>query len=159
MRANTKKMCLSGLFVALCVVLSTYVQVTIGASIRLDLGYAVVMVSSLSFGGLYGCTIAFLARVINDLIFSGTVSVWWAIGSATFAWGIGFVYIHFIINVRKTTQRLFLLALITIVSSVAAFIGIVPVLANLMVGANYGFMLGIGVIAAITDAVVALLIG
>ena len=157
--SKIKRLCLGGLFIAIILVLSSYLQIPLGGYIRLDLGYAVVMIASLLFGGIYGGIIAFLARILNDFIFSGYISIWWAIGSAFFGWGVGIMYKYFICRIKLKVAKISALAITTIVASFISFVGIVPILARIIIGVDYVFMLSIGVVAAITDAFVALCIG
>lgn len=157
MHKNLFKLCLSGLFISLIVVLSAYCQIPLGSSIRLDIGYAVVVIAAMYFGPLYGGGIAFLARVLNDFIFSGSVSFWWAIGSAFFGFAIGLVYILFK-RIKNEKLRAVAVAFAIAVISFISFAGIVPVVA-LTVGLNYSFMLGIGVLASVADALVGIVVG
>ena len=152
-----KKLCLACIFIALIIVLSAYCQVPLGTSIRLDVGYAVVVIAAMHLGAGYGCAIAFLARVLNDFIFSGSVSFWWAIGSAFFGLAIGLVY-ALAKKAESAKVRAAIMSAAIIVISFISFAGIVPVVAT-CVGLNYSFMLGIGILASVADAIVALVLG
>jgi len=145
--------------IALIVVLSSYVQIPLGAAIRLDLSYAVVMFVSLLFGGLYGGAVAFIARILNDFIFSGTVSIWWVIGSAAMAVIIGASQKLFLSKIKKRIVKRAATVTVTIAACAAGFIGIVPVLAHLMIGIEYSVILGYGVLAFISDAIVMVVLG
>ena len=157
-----KRLCLSGMLIALSVVLSAYIKIPIGESIRLDLGYAVVMIGSMFFGGVYGGVIAFISRILNDLLVKGNVNlihVWWAIGSAFFGSVIGLVYTRFLLKLRNRRIKICILFLATICVSFIAFVGIVPPVAALITGTLYSLQLGFGVTAFVVDAIVALCIG
>ena len=154
---STKKLCLGGILIALIVVLSSYCQVPLGASIRLDIGYAVVTFAAMYMGPVFGFFIALFSRIINDLVFSGSISFWWAIGSAFFGLAIGFVY-PIIAKIHNGIVKTIILAIVVTIISFVSFSGIVPIVAS-WVGLEYGFMLGIGVLASIADAIVALVLG
>ena len=157
MKKNIFKLCLSGISIALVIVLSTYCQLPLGPSIRLDIGYAVVVIAAMYLGASYGCVIAFLARIINDLIFSGSISFWWAIGSAFFGLAVGLMY-HFVNKLSNKKLQAVLVSISLIIISFVSFAGIVPVVAS-MVGLEYNFMLGIGILASIADAIVSVVLG
>lgn len=154
---NTQKLCLSGILIALIIVLSAYCQIPLGASIRLDLGYAIVVFAALYLGSYYGGLIAIIARIINDFIFSGSISFWWAIGSAFFGFAIGLAYKLSQKISNKYIQTVVLYVSMAIISFVS-FAGIVPIIAS-CIGLDYRFMLGIGVIASVADAIVAMVVG
>lgn len=159
MNMTTRKICLAATFIALVVVISSFLQIPMGESIRVDLSYAVVMVASLGFGGLFGALIAFLARIINDMIFSGSISIWWAIGSAFWALCIGYFNQFIVKRFSNKVIRIVLLCVFVMSISFVSFVGIVPFLAYYIIGVDYMFMVSIGVIAAITDGLVALIVG
>ncbi len=154
---KTRKICLLGILIALVIVLSSYCQIPFGSFIRLDLGYAVVTVAALYMGGIYGAVVAFIARIINDFIFSGSISIWWAIGSAFYGLFIGISY-KLLLRIKSKIVINVLFAISTVVISFISFVGIVPLIAHFF-GISYLFMVGIGIIAAIMDAIVALVIG
>lgn len=155
--SNTKKLSLAGVLIALIIVLSSYCQIPLGTSIRLDLGYAIVVFAAMFMGPIYGGVIAFLARIIADLIFSGSISIWWAIGSAFFGLAIG-IMTKLTNKLIKKRIKIIVIYISIIIISFISFAGIVPIIA-LCFGLNYYFMLSIGVLASIADAIVALVLG
>ncbi|MDR1693302.1 MAG: ECF transporter S component, partial [Oscillospiraceae bacterium] len=113
---SIKRLCVTAMLIAVSVSLSAYIKIPLGDAISLDLGYSVVMVGAMLFGGVYGGIIGFFSRIINDLLVKGSVNVihiWWAIGSAFFGGFLGLIYTRIIINIRKRLLKIVIVSLTT----------------------------------------------
>lgn len=116
MNTNTKKICITGLGIALYVAVSMSVKIPLLVGhIALDLGYIVLAVYCLMFGGVTGAIVGGAGCVLVSLLAYGMFPIGWMLGNIMVGFMCGKLY-----RDRKTIQNM-------IVSVVAVFIGVLVI--------------------------------
>ena len=105
MNQEIKKICFTGVMLALATVLSTFCQIRLFGDIRLDMSYMIITVMCYAYGALVGCFFAGGVALLNSMFFSAYgVSISWISANLIIGLIVGLV-LHYI-KMKKTWTKI-----------------------------------------------------
>lgn len=156
MAANTRKLCLTALGIALFVALTLCLQVPVFENYYLCLGYVVMAVYLWSFGTASGTAVGCLGVVLYCLVISGLRGMpGWAMGNLVIGLLLGPAF-RFAGRMRKSWRRTAFLTAAVIVSAALGILAVKSAVESLLYAQPFLLRAGKNSYAFVADAAVLL---